>query len=246
MTRRNFTERFPNDPSPDDSGPGATLADDLNRLHTTETGVGYVYFALERLASRYALDNAYVVLDLGALGTQVFRLGGRTTFAARHAVQHSPPGLYCQPDIVSESDARIFFDACSLELTEPGSRQHGMNKVYSAKSLPSKSAARELHDDVAELSDGDEWYISGSTGDRWNLSQSEVAPHVRRWFMRFLVFVDLANLAMALANVHGPIRFFLGLLLEYSCRDGRWSDFSSCRTRHSRLASASRRAFRSS
>ena len=78
----------------------ASLADDLERLRQSETGVGYVYFALDLLASRYALIDAYIVIDVESLGSQVFRLGGKTTFAARDDVQNATRGLYCQPPVV--------------------------------------------------------------------------------------------------------------------------------------------------
>lgn len=210
MTRRNFTERLRNARRSDGAGATESLADDLDRLRMSETGAGYVYFALDLLASRYALSDAYIVIDLGTLGTQIFRLGGRTTFPARDDVQNATRGLYCQPAVVTEDDARIFYEACALELTQPRPLQPGINKLYSTESFPLGAKTRTPADanDVPD----DDWFISGSTGDRWNVRQYENAPQVRRRFTQFLVAVDLANLIMAFANTHGPVRFFLGLL----------------------------------
>jgi hypothetical protein len=210
MTRRNFTDRLRNGRRSDGAGGAETLADDLDRLRESETGAGYVYFALDLLASRYALSDAYIVIDLGTLGSQVFRLGGKTTFPARDEVQNAPRGLYCQPAVVNEDDARIFYEACALELTNPRPLQPGIDKLYSTESLPSRGTPRAPADD-SEVSD-DDWFISGSTGDRWNVGAHESAPRVRRMFTQVLVAVDIANLVMAFANTHGPVRFFLGLL----------------------------------
>jgi len=210
MTRRNFTERLRNARRNEGAASTETLADDLDRLRKSETGAGYVYFALDLLASRYALSDAYIVIDLEALGSQVFRLGGKTTFPAREEVQNAPRGLYCQPAIVSEDDARIFYEACALELTHPRPLQPGIDKLYSTGSDQSRATTRTSAD-ASEVPD-DGWFISGSTGDRWNVDQYEIAPQVRRRFTQFLVAVDIANLVMAFANTHGPIRFFLGLL----------------------------------
>jgi hypothetical protein len=209
MTRRNFTERLRNARRSEASGP-TTLADDLDHLRQSETGAGYVYFALDLLASRYALSDAYIVIDLGTLGLQVFRLGGKTTFPARDEVQNAPRGLYCQPAVVGEDDARTFYEACALELTHPRPLQPGIDKL-NASGLPHARTATQTPADASEVLD-DDWYISGATGDSWNLRQYENAPAIRRRFTQFLVAVDLANLIMAFANTHGPVRFFLGLL----------------------------------
>jgi hypothetical protein len=210
MTRRNFTDRLRNPRRGDDASGGATLAEDLDRLRSSETGAGYVYFALDLLASRYALSDVYIVIDLGTLGLQVFRLGGKTTFPARDEVQNAPPGLYCQPPVVPEDDARLFYEACALELKSPRPLQPGIDKLYSADSFSSRAASRTNADEFDESDD--DWFISGSTGDRWNASQYQSAPQVRRKFTQFLVAVDIANLIMAFANTQGPARFFLGLL----------------------------------
>jgi hypothetical protein len=210
MTRRNFTERLRNSRRSDGAGGADTLADDLDRLRKSETGVGYVYFALDLLASRYALSDVHVVIDLGTLGSQVFRLGGKTTFPGRDEVRNSPRGLYCQPPVVPEDDARIFYEACALELTNPRPLQPGIDKLYSTGSFQSRATTRTPADPSGVPDD--DWFISGSTGDRWNVGQHENAPQVRRRFTQFLVAVDVANLVMAFANTHGPVRFFLGLL----------------------------------
>jgi uncharacterized membrane protein len=57
----------------------------------------------------------------------------------------------------------------------------------------------------------DEWFNSGSSGDSWDVPPYDNAPQARRRFTQFLLAVDVANLIMAFANTHGPVRFFLGL-----------------------------------
>jgi hypothetical protein len=210
MTRRSFGDRLRNPQRTVEVGGAATLADDLERLRTSETGAGYVYFALDLLASRYALTDAYIVIDLGPLGLQVFRLGGKTKFPGRDEVQHAQRGVFSEPIVVPESDARIFYDACALELMNPRPLQPGIDKLYSPDSLQAKTSSRTpaANGDVSD----DEWFISGSTGDSWRVGQLDNAPLIRRRFTQFLVCVDIANLIMAFANTHGPEKFFLGLL----------------------------------
>lgn len=211
MTRRNFTARLRSAMQKNGADSTASLADDLERLRQSETGVGYVYFALDLLASRYALIDAYIVIDVESLGSQVFRLGGKTTFAARDDVQNATRGLYCQPPVVDEDDARIFYEACALELAHPRPLQPGIDKLYSADSFQERATVRTPAS--ASETFGDEWFISGSTGDQWNVGQNENAPQLRRRFTQFLVAVDVVILVMAFANTLGPVRFFLGLIL---------------------------------
>jgi uncharacterized membrane protein len=83
--------------------------------------------------------------------------------------------------------------------------------LYSADSFQERATVRTPAS--ASETFGDEWFISGSTGDQWNVGQNENAPQLRRRFTQFLVAVDVVILVMAFANTLGPVRFFLGLIL---------------------------------
>ncbi len=190
------------------SGP-TTLTEDLNLLRQRETGAGFVYFALDLLASRYDLSDAYIVIDLGTIGSQVFRLGGKTTFPARDEVHNAPRGLYCRPSIVSENDARIFYEACAQELKNPRPLHPGINKLYSTESF-APGASLPTRAEVSTPTN-DEWYISGSTGDDWEAHPFTYGPQLRRAITRLCVALALVNLVFALLDVHGPLRFVLGL-----------------------------------
>ncbi len=72
----------------------------LSELGEGELGINFIYVLLERLAERYALDDAVLVLADDAFGAQTFRLGARVEPAEMVARLGVRPGVYCVPDVV--------------------------------------------------------------------------------------------------------------------------------------------------
>ncbi|HQU25914.1 MAG TPA: GGDEF domain-containing protein [Acidimicrobiales bacterium] len=89
----------------------------LAELAVGELGINFVYTLLERLAERHELDDAVVVLSDDAFGTQTFRLGARVEPVDMMTQLGTDPGLYCTPDVVSESEAEAVRAACQLALS---------------------------------------------------------------------------------------------------------------------------------
>ena len=88
------------------------LAQLLEDLAQKESGLGFVYAALDLLTERYGLRDVVVVLANESHGTQMFRLGGRAVTADIAARIDAPPGVYCAPDIVPESERDAVHAAC--------------------------------------------------------------------------------------------------------------------------------------
>ena len=89
----------------------------LDELSASELGIGFVYSVLDLLAQRYDLDDAVVVLVHDSFGTQTFRLGRKIVSAEMLAELANVPGVYCQPDIVPESERDAVRTACQLSLS---------------------------------------------------------------------------------------------------------------------------------
>ncbi len=88
----------------------------IEELATNELGIGFIYSVLEQLAKRYELSDAIVVLDHESLATQEFRLGGNGVGAERARVLSRVPGVYCEPDVVPQSELDAVRTACQLAL----------------------------------------------------------------------------------------------------------------------------------
>lgn len=79
-------------------------------LAGVESGITFVYEALERVAGHFGLRDAMVVVDNPSVGRQAFRLGRRPAAAPRLSalppVAVAPAGLYADPPVVDEHTAR--------------------------------------------------------------------------------------------------------------------------------------------
>jgi diguanylate cyclase (GGDEF)-like protein len=89
----------------------------LNELSESELGIGFIYTVLDQLAARYELVDAVVVLAHDSFGTQSFRLGGQTVTPEITDGIGTEPGVYCDPDVVSEVECDAVRTACQLSLS---------------------------------------------------------------------------------------------------------------------------------
>ncbi len=136
--------------------------DALNEMATGESGLGFIYSALELLATRFELSDAAIVIANESVGLQIFRLGQRDVSVELAVRLGATPGVYCSPDIVPDEDLEVFFGACQRTLSSPQTRL--------------------------------------------------VAPNWRAIISTVLVLIDIATFVMTMTNVHGPGRFFCGLV----------------------------------
>ncbi len=89
----------------------------LGELGDGELGINFIYVLLERLATRYALSDAVLVLSDDAFGTQTFRLGARVQPAELVVRLGVEPGLYCEPDVVPPAESEAVRVAAQLALS---------------------------------------------------------------------------------------------------------------------------------
>ncbi len=82
-----------------------------------ELGLGFIYSLLARLAERYHLTDAVVVLSHESFGTQSFRLGGRPVRPAMVAQLSETPGVLCEPAVVPDHECDAVRTASQLALS---------------------------------------------------------------------------------------------------------------------------------
>lgn len=206
---------LPNDHGQSDQAPFGTS---LMNLEHRESGIGFIYAALRIMASRWELADVVVVLVNQSLGTQVFRLGGKripSWSAGRLA-----PGLYCWPDVVPDAERDLAYAACQRAFGEHIVRHAAGREGFG---VGGNIATSEEFERSVPLGDYEESGISpkGSdprmSGTQQELGQSSSGPvtgaHARRTLSRVLLLVDITIFFMTVADVHGGLRFFLGLIL---------------------------------
>jgi diguanylate cyclase (GGDEF)-like protein len=88
----------------------------MNELATNELGVGFIYSVLATLAERHGLDDVLVVLQHESSGTQMFRVGGHPVTKDMVTRLGSTPGVYCEPNVVSDLECDAVRTACQLSL----------------------------------------------------------------------------------------------------------------------------------
>ena len=208
-----------------------TLAQALARLRANHWGVGFIYEALALLAARFALHDVVIVIDDERVGTQVFRLGGRAVGSDQAGLLGQGPGVYCDPPLVPDNDLRTLHEACESELVRLRTFEPRPEPVppspRRSRSSPSNSPgqAQDLRPlQRITIAEGD---------DDWRDEPRRGGAHARLNFSRFLVFVDIASLLLALMDIHGALRFALGLIFGVTVPG--WSIVGLLRLRNSAL-----------
>jgi diguanylate cyclase (GGDEF)-like protein len=87
-------------------------------LARAQSGIGFIYGALDRLVDDLELDDAVLVLQSPSSGRQAFRAGRRPLEGkwAGDVAQTSPPGLYTDPVILQPETAEALAHLCSVAL----------------------------------------------------------------------------------------------------------------------------------
>ena len=88
----------------------------IDELLTRELGIGFVYSVLGHLSKRYDLSDVVVVLEHESLTTQEFRLDGAGVDPDRAGLLSKAPGVYCEPDIVPQTELDAVRTVCQLSL----------------------------------------------------------------------------------------------------------------------------------
>jgi hypothetical protein len=204
---------------------GDSLQAALEVLSTTESGLGFIYSTLALLVERFNLLDAVIVLEDENVGTQIFRFSGKAVsknFAARLGVI---PGVYCEPRVVVADDLEVVRVACQRELSRHQTRLARAHEPRSyldnqRAGVASSRAVRERINVIAERLDHSAHDVTRVVdgGSRESNTVSAFFALARERSARellsaFLAFADVLTLTLTVADVHGPVRYFLGLIL---------------------------------
>ncbi len=185
----------------------------LRELAQRDSGVEFIYAALNLLADRYNLGDVAIVLVSSAVSTRVFRLGGRDTDSNQVAALGTSPGVYCSPDTVPLGELEEIYIACQEAFS-----------LRVARDIPERERPNLFVDDLPglvrapigepspEAIQGDEPTVK-RTRHVTRTEPSARSRAARVQISRILVLVDIAILAMTAAGIHGPLRLVLGLVL---------------------------------
>jgi GGDEF domain-containing protein len=89
----------------------------VRQLCDSDAGIGFIYQALQQVATRYELQDAAVAVNEGSLNTQIFRLGRRPLDAVGAArLYQAGPGVYAEPNVVPAAMQAGLEDLCRLAL----------------------------------------------------------------------------------------------------------------------------------
>jgi hypothetical protein len=186
-----------------------------NDAEASDSGIGFIYSALESLAKRYRIGDAAVVLVNESFGTQMFRLNGKAVSADLVDKFGSHPGVYCTPDIIPQSELDAVYAACQQSFSSESIRFH------SARSASTTQVETQVETVVAEpprtrsRQKTDESTAPTERSAR-SLRRSARSPRTlitRAVLSRLLLLIDVAAFAVTVGAVHGPARIGLGLVL---------------------------------
>lgn len=197
-----------------DAGPQTySLRAALDALSATESGLSFIYAALALLVAHFDLVDAVVVLEVPNAGTQIFRFSGKAVsknFAARLGVV---PGVYCEPRVVVADDLELVRAACQRELA-----LHQLRLLAAPEPRHSFEAASEppppapAPAKVVRVVENAEPLNVAVEGRRALIARVP-RRSTRASVSRLLVLADVAALILTVDALHGPARFFLGLVL---------------------------------
>src|SRR5665213_955301 len=179
------------------SPPVNSLSEDLS---ATDSGIGFIYSALESLAIRYRISDAAVVLVSESFGTQMFRLYGRAMSADLVDKFGSHPGVYCTPDVVPQAELDAVYSACqqlfSSQSVRFGTARIALNPQEEPRDeseVPEPPRSRP-HDNLEEPMATTNHYAPTS---RRNATSPRRKP-TRALVSQFLILVDVAVFAICL------------------------------------------------
>jgi diguanylate cyclase (GGDEF)-like protein len=89
-----------------------------NELADAESGLGFIYEALDKVAQHWSLEDLILVVDEPPIGRQLFRAGRRPVTAswAPETVENAKPGLYPQPEAFDTDLSNAISSICSIAM----------------------------------------------------------------------------------------------------------------------------------
>jgi hypothetical protein len=198
---------LPGVPQPgDELGPPLGLV--LDRLRASQSGVAFIYGAIEIVVTRLGLRDIVVVLHDGRDGNQIFRYAGKPISPDRTLLIHSPPGVYCDPELVGDPEIATLFERCRREFDNLRSVGDAATGVISYRRF---RAAPE----ILPLEVTDDYEFEEVVDDVVEVNEAVPSDSVisRVVTSRALVVVVVVNLLFDALNLSGSLRFLFGLLL---------------------------------
>jgi len=192
---------------PDDE-PGAPLALVLDRLRASQSGVAFIYGAMEIVVSRLGLRDMVIVLHDGREGNQIFRFAGKPISPDRTLLVHAPPGVYCDPELVDDPEVAILFERCRREFDNLRSVGDAATGVISYRRF--RAVPEILPFDVTENDHSDEELDEVVEVTETVPSDSLLSRVV---ISRAFVVVVVVNLLFDAFDLTGSLRFLFGLSL---------------------------------
>jgi hypothetical protein len=181
----------------------------LRELASRESGVGFIYAALNVLNERYGLSDVAIVLESSAISTRVFRLDGRDVDTSTVAALGASPGVYCLPDIVPERELEAIYIACQEAYT-----YRFVRNIPDGEQAESSEAVRTPAEAVSlDTTLSDEPTTPKRVRQVTRREPSTRAMAVRAMISRLLLGIDVAALVLTAMGIHGPLRLVLGLVL---------------------------------
>jgi hypothetical protein len=186
----------------------------LRDLATRESGVEFIYSALNVLAERYDLSDVAIVLVSSSISTRVFRLHGRDVDTKAVAALGTSPGVYCLPDVVPQGELETIYSACQEAYS------YRFVRSFTAEATPVAKDESRANVDAgpsrATVPYASQPEDSAPTERRVRVARREPSTRARatrQRISRLLVLVDVTILILTAAGVHGPVRLVLGLVL---------------------------------
>lgn len=206
--------------------PPVTLSEELDQVAQSRSGEDFVYEALARLALRHQLRDAVVVLpgDHGR-AARVLRLDRRPLTPSMVQRLARQPGLHCDPPPIPREDRRLVLERCRAALAptpqpEPTSAP-AVAPGPSPVASPADSSPPALAPGTSAPATGATQSEAPSTALRASARASRgtrrrtpgplPGDSVRLRVSVVLIGVSIATVSLGLAQVHGPVRFAVGL-----------------------------------
>jgi len=185
----------------------------LEELELTEAGPSFVYEALNALSVHYHLSDVVLTVVDDSLGLQMFRLDGKSVSADIAVQLGSAPGLYCVPNAVPALVLDAVQAACQRALSrrvvqfngvdaEPDQGRAVENTYRVVDRGYSEGMAREVSISFSRFRD--------VCLDTFHYLRMQ---HPRALISGMLLTVNAVALIMTVGNLHGPLRFLLGLVV---------------------------------
>ncbi|OYV61617.1 MAG: hypothetical protein B7Z69_00275 [Actinobacteria bacterium 21-73-9] len=209
--------------------PPVTLSEELDQVAQSRSGEAFVYEALARLALRHQLSDAVVVLpEVDGGPARVLRLDRRPLAPSMLHRLASHPGLHCDPPRIPREERRLVLERCRAALApEPPSAPAPEPVAPLPPAGPPVGPALgvrapgtvELEVEAAPPGGPSATpttfraLVRGPLGARRRRAPGPLpGDDVRLRVSVGLVAVSLAIVALGLAQVHGPVRFVVGLV----------------------------------